>query len=108
MRARSLTIVGLGVSTTAGTPGFRSPLEAPPDGSGNPESQYSYWLAHAHADWRVLNRGINGERSDQIAARFRRDVIQERQRRPGDDRVLVAIVAGVNDIYQGRSVRAVR
>ena len=29
----------------------------------------------AHAEWTVLNRGVNGERSDQIAARFERDVI---------------------------------
>ena len=48
------------------TPAFRSPIEAPPDGSGNVESQYAYWLMQAHPDWRVLNRGVNGERSDQI------------------------------------------
>ena len=32
------TIVALGDSTTAGTPGFKSPLEAPPDGAGNVQS----------------------------------------------------------------------
>jgi lysophospholipase L1-like esterase len=95
------TIVALGDSTTAGTPGFESPLEAPPDGAGNPESQYAYWLTRAHPDWRVLNRGVNGERADQIRHRFNRDVIQARAD-------LVIIVAGVNDIYQGRTAESVQ
>lgn len=89
------TIVALGDSTTAGTPGFRSPLEAPPDGKGNIESQYAYWLARTHPDWRVWNRGANGERTDQIRARFARDVVAAQPD-------LVVIVAGVNDVYQGR------
>jgi len=96
-----ITIVAIGDSTTAGTPGFRSPLEAPPKGSGNVESQYAHWLMTAHPDWRVLNRGVNGERSDQIRARFTRDAVQ-----PGPDGVV--IIAGVNDIYQGHDVEAVR
>ena len=91
-----ITIVALGDSTTAGTPAFKSPIEAPPDGSGNVESQYSYWLTQAHPDWRVLNRGVNGERTDQIRARFVRDVAQAQP-------AVVVIIAGVNDIYQGRS-----
>jgi lysophospholipase L1-like esterase len=95
------TIVALGDSTTAGTPGFLSPLEAPPDGAGNEESQYAYWLATAHSDWRVLNRGVNGERSDEIRARFERDVVSTRAD-------VVVIIAGVNDIYQGRSADVVQ
>jgi lysophospholipase L1-like esterase len=90
-----ITIVALGDSTTAGTPGFRSPLEAPPDGDGNLESQYAYWLMRAHRDWTVLNRGVNGERADQIHARFDRDV-------RGAHADAVIVIAGVNDIYQGR------
>src|SRR5207302_1970608 len=54
MPARRLLIVGLGDSTTAGTPAFRSPLEAPPNGQGNPESQYAHWMMKAHPDWTVL------------------------------------------------------
>ena len=54
-----VTIVALGDSTTAGTPGFKSPLEAPPDGAGDATSQYAYWLMRARHDWRVLNRGVN-------------------------------------------------
>src|SRR5438105_15760982 len=101
------TIVALGDSTTAGTPGFRSPIEAPPDGAGNPESQYAYWLMQTHADWRVLNRGVNGERSDQIRARFSTDVLAEKRRQPMSDPFLTVIIAGVNDIYQGRPAESV-
>ena len=92
----AIRIVALGDSTTAGTPGFLSPLEAPPDGRGEETSQYAYWLMKVHPEWKVLNRGINGERSDQIRARFERDVIDAK---PG----IVVIIAGVNDIYQGRA-----
>jgi len=95
------TIVALGDSTTAGTPAFKSPIESPPDGSGNPESQYAYWLQTAHSNWRVLNRGVNGERSDQIRARLDRDVLQAIPR-------VVIVIAGVNDVYQGRSATFVQ
>jgi lysophospholipase L1-like esterase len=90
-----VTIVALGDSTTAGTPGFLSPLESPPAGSGDPESQYAYWLTKARPAWDVHNRGVNGERSDQIRARFERDVVAASPR-------VVVIIAGVNDVYQGR------
>jgi len=95
-----ITIVAIGDSTTAGTPGFESPLEAPPDGKGDIESQYAHWLMQAHDDWRVLNRGINGQRSDEIRARFQRDVIDERAD-------VVVIIAGVNDVYQGRGAASI-
>jgi lysophospholipase L1-like esterase len=94
--AGRVRIVALGDSTTAGTPAFRSPLEAPPAGKGDVSSQYAYWLMEGHPDWDVLNRGVNGERSDQIRARFDRDVIAERP-------AAVVVIAGVNDIYQGRT-----
>jgi lysophospholipase L1-like esterase len=90
-----IRIVALGDSTTAGTPGFQSPLEAPPAGSGDARSQYAWWLMRARPGWEVLNRGVNGERSDQIAARFERDVLSA-----APDALIV--IAGVNDIYQGR------
>lgn len=89
-----MRIVGLGDSTTAGTPGFLSPLEAPPSGRGDVTSQYAWWLMQARPAWEVLNRGINGERSDQIAARFAKDVLDAAP-------AVVVIVAGVNDLYQG-------
>lgn len=89
-------IVAIGDSTTAGTPGFLSPSEAPPHGRGDVTSQYAYWLMKMHPEWTVLNRGVNGERSDQIAARFGRDVVAARA-------AVAVIIAGVNDIYQGRA-----
>lgn len=94
MTAR-IRIVAMGDSTTAGTPGWKSPVEAPPDGAGDQTSQYAFWLMEAHPEWDVMNRGVNGERSDQILARFDRDVLALQPR-------AVVIIAGVNDVYQGR------
>lgn len=93
---RAETVVAFGDSTTAGTPGFRSPLEAPPAGQGNPESQYLYWVQKQFPDWKFLNRGINGERSDRILRRFDRDV-------KGAKADMVIVMAGVVDLYQGYS-----
>ena len=90
-----IRIVALGDSTTAGTPGWKSPIEAPPAGSGDETSQYSYWLMRAHPEWDVINRGVNGERSDQIRGRFEQAVVEQTPR-------AVVIIAGVNDVYQGR------
>lgn len=92
-----LTIVALGDSTTAGTPFFRSPLEAPPDGEGDAEAPFPRVLETLRPGWRVLNRGVNGERADQIRARFERDVLPARPR-------FVVVLAGVNDAYQGRDL----
>ena len=85
----------MGDSTTAGTPAFKSPREAPPAGRGDETSQYAYWLMKAHPDWDVINQGINAQRSDVIAARFEQDVIAKKP-------AVVVIIAGVNDVYQGR------
>jgi lysophospholipase L1-like esterase len=97
---RRIRIVALGDSTTAGTPAFESPIEAPPRGRGDETSQYAYGLMEAHPEWEVVNRGVNGQRSDEIRARFERDVIVERPH-------AVVIIAGVNDVYQGRAVEEV-
>ena len=91
----------MGDSTTAGTPAFKSPREAPPRGSGDETSQYAYWLMKAHPDWDVINQGINAQRSDQIAARFDDDVIAKTP-------AIVVIIAGVNDVYQGRPAHQVK
>src|SRR5437870_1551320 len=96
-----ITVVALGDSTTAGTPGFKSPIDSPPHGAGDPHSQYAYWLMQARPDWRVLNRGVNRERSDQIRRRFTRDVIEASP-------ALVVVIAGVNDIYEGRTAESVQ
>jgi lysophospholipase L1-like esterase len=96
-----LRIVALGDSTTAGTPGFLSPLEAPPDGQGNIESQFAYWMQKLHPEWLVLNRGIDGQRSDEIRARFQHDVIQTKPD-------YVIILAGVNDIFQRMPIEPIQ
>ena len=77
-------------------PFFQSPLEAAPDGSGFRSAPFPARMMQLHLDWTVFNRGVNGERSDQIAARFDRDVLTANPQ-------FVVIIAGVNDVYQGRS-----
>jgi lysophospholipase L1-like esterase len=94
-------IVAMGDSTTAGTPAFTSPREAPPAGSGDVTSQYAYWLMKAHPEWEVVNQGVNAQRSDAIAARFDEDVIAKKP-------AVVVIIAGVNDVYQGRPAQHVK
>jgi len=98
---QSLRIVAMGDSTTAGTPAFKSPRESPPNGSGDETSQYAYWLMKAHPDWEVVNQGVNAQRSDVIAARFDEDVIAKKPQ-------VVVIIAGVNDVYQGRPAQHVK
>jgi lysophospholipase L1-like esterase len=98
---QKITIVAMGDSTTAGTPGWKSRVEQPPSGAGDETSQYAYWLMRAHPGWDVLNMGVNGERSDQIRARFERDVIDQKPR-------VVIVIAGVNDVYQGRETQHVK
>ena len=75
----------------------------PPAGRGRVliTSQYAYWLTKAHPEWEVINQGINAQRSDQIHARFEEDVIAKKP-------ALVVIIAGVNDVYQGRGVEHVK
>lgn len=94
-------IVAMGDSTTAGTPAFQSPREAPPKGSGDETSQYAYWLMKAHPDWEVINQGVNAQRSDVIAGRFDEDVLAQKP-------AVVVIIAGVNDVYQGRPAQHVK
>jgi len=94
MSARALTIVGIGDSTTAGTPGFRSPLESPPHGAGDPRSQYAFWMMRLHPEWKVLNRGVDGQTAAEIRGRFKRDVVEARP-------AVAIILAGVNDLFSG-------
>jgi lysophospholipase L1-like esterase len=100
-QATRVRIVAMGDSTTAGTPAFKSPREAPPTGKGDETSQYAYWLMKAHPDWEVVNQGINAQRSDAIAGRFEEDVIAKKP-------AVVVIIAGVNDVYQGRPAQHVK
>ena len=97
---KPVTIIALGDSTTAGTPAFRSPVEAPPAGEGNEKSQYAYWMMMRNSEYIVFNRGVNGERTEQIFERFKKYVTTETP-----DAVIV--LAGVNDLYQGASAEEV-
>lgn len=90
---RKATIVAaLGDSITAGTPlwdpnpGSRTQIPEP-----DPRSQYGYWAERALPGTRFRNCGVNGERTDQIAARL--DDCAE-----GADVLIVQ--GGVNDIAQ--------
>lgn len=96
-----ITILAMGDSTTAGTPRFRSPVEAPPDGSGDERSQYTYWAGKRYPQWLLLNRGVNGERSDQILRRLKSDLSALHPQ-------IVIVLAGVNDLYQGYSPESVQ
>ncbi len=92
-QSERLVIVGLGDSTTAGTPFFKSPLESPPHGQGDPEGQYAYWMMRRHPDWKVVNCGIRGQRSDEIRARFDDTLAREHPH-------YLIVLAGVNDVFQ--------
>jgi lysophospholipase L1-like esterase len=96
-----VTIVGIGDATTAGAPGSRPSRQAPPGGRDEAENQYPYWLRRANPAWRVLNRGVAGQRADEIRSRFKTDVLDLRPD-------LVIIIAGVNDIAQGRPANDVK
>lgn len=100
MPVERLVIVALGDSTTAGTPAYRSPREAPPSGQGDPESQYAHWMMEAHPDWTVLNRGIDGQTAAEIRGRFEQDVLRAKP-------AYVILLAGVNDIFGGSEAESV-
>lgn len=92
-----ILVAALGDSTTAGTPLFKSPIEAPPDGDGDATAPWPAHLMRMRPGWDVRNLGVNGERTDQIRARWSRDVAPL-------DADIVVIIAGVNDVYQGRPI----
>ena len=84
---KPFTVVALGDSTTAGTP--------------FPNGAYTRWILERHADWVVHNRGVNAQRSDQVLARFEDDVLKLKPD-------VVVVLAGVNDLFQGRSASEVQ
>jgi len=96
-QGRKITIVALGDSTTAGTPFFRSPLEVPPYGAGDPEAFYGFWMMKKEPQWTVLNYGINGQRSDEIRDRLEAVFASHPS--------YIVVLAGVNDIYQGTDLQ---
>ena len=77
-------IVAMGDSTTAGTPAFQSPVEAPPRGAGDETSQYAYWLMQdaPRLGGTEPRRQRRAHRSDRGALRARRHRAGAGRRRP--------------------------
>jgi lysophospholipase L1-like esterase len=94
-----LLVAALGDSITAGTPYWDpDPAIRATIGAGLDERhQWSYWAAHANPGIVVRNHGVNGERSEQIAARLDGAI-------EGADALVIQ--GGINDIAQGRPTEA--
>jgi len=92
-----LLVAALGDSITAGTPYWdpNPEIRATIGGELDERHQWGYWAEHANPGIRVRNHGVNGERTDQIAARLD-------EARAGADVLIVQ--GGINDIAQGRSI----
>src|SRR6266581_38871 len=65
-----------------------------PHGAGDPESQYAFWMMRLHPEWKVLNRGVDGQTAAEIRGRFKRDVVEARP-------AVAIVLAGVNDLFAG-------
>lgn len=82
-------VVALGDSITEGSPGYDS------RSGGDETSQWEHWAARIDPRLEFRNRGIHGQRTDEILARL--------ESCAGGAHVLV-VQGGINDIAQGRSV----
>ena len=92
---KSIVVIGLGDSITAGNPGW-DPNPALRAAEGNdPTSQYLYWAKQADPRIEFRNFGVGGERTDEILARFDQAV-------EGGGDVLI-VQGGINDVVQGVS-----
>jgi lysophospholipase L1-like esterase len=97
-RPRStLTVVAcLGDSITAGSPLWdpdplvRERLVAPDE-----RSQWGWWAARVDPGLELRNHGVNGERTDEIAARLELAV---------EGAEALVVQGGINDVVQGRPV----
>ena len=94
-----MIIACLGDSITAGSPLWdpdpevRKKIERPDE-----QSQWEWWAMRTHGELDLRNHGVNGERTDQIAARFAQ---------AADGAEAVVIQGGINDVVQGRPVEQV-
>jgi lysophospholipase L1-like esterase len=92
-----LVVAALGDSVTAGTP-FWDPnpeIRATIGPELDERHQWGYWAERANPGIRVRNHGVNGERTDQIAARL--DAATE-------GAGVLVVQGGINDIAQGRPI----
>jgi acyl-CoA thioesterase-1 len=92
-----IVVTALGDSITAGTPYWDpDPAERERIGAALDErSQFEHWAAAADPRLTFRNHGVNGQRTDEIAARL--DAAAD-----GADVLIVQ--GGINDIAQGRPV----
>ena len=90
-----LLVAALGDSITAGTPCWDPDpaIRATIGETLDERHQWGYWAARANPGIVVRNHGVNGERTEQIAARL--EVAIE-----GADALVIQ--GGINDIAQGR------
>jgi lysophospholipase L1-like esterase len=89
-----ILVSALGDSITAGTP-YWDPdpaIRATIGPELDERHQWGYWAAQANPGIVVRNHGVNGERSDQIAARLDGAI---------DGADVLIIQGGINDIAQG-------
>ena len=95
--AERIVVCALGDSITAGSPGYDpDPAERERHGFGNdPESQWEHWAALLDPRLEFRNRGVYGQRTDEIAARLEACAA-------GAD--VLVVQGGINDIAQGRPV----
>jgi lysophospholipase L1-like esterase len=94
---RPTLVAALGDSITAGTPYWDPNPET--RATIGPElderHQWGYWAERANPGIRVRNHGVNGERTDQIAARLDEAL---------DGADVLIVQGGINDIAQGRPI----
>jgi lysophospholipase L1-like esterase len=88
-------IAALGDSITAGTPYWdpNPAIRATIGPELDERHQWGYWAAHANPGIELRNHGVNGERTEQIAARLDGAI---------DGVDALVIQGGINDIAQGR------
>src|SRR5712691_1210485 len=87
--AERIVVAALGDSITEGSPGYDSRR------GGDETSQWEYWAARADPRLDFRNRGIYGQRTDELMAR-----LDESAR----GAAVLIVQGGINDIVQGRSV----
>jgi lysophospholipase L1-like esterase len=94
---RPRLVAALGDSITAGTP-FWDPdgqIRAMIGPELDERHQWGYWAERAQPGIHVRNHGVNGERTDQIAARLDEAI---------DGADVLIVQGGINDIAQGRPI----
>lgn len=91
-----IVVATLGDSITAGTPGWDpDPRVRAETDANDPQSQYQHWTSLNDPRLALRNHGVNGERTDEIAARVEAAV---------QDAAVLVVQGGINDIVQARPV----